>query len=197
MTDPNASTPRPGETRQPARLAHRDDAVAALATAIASRDTAALVAMVAPDLVFGSPATPTPFRGRDVFAKAYEGLIAGSEKWADEWHVEHVVRDGDLCHLAYRSRVRGQALNMVVDVRFNEHNTITEVRAYGRPMAAVAALALCALPRVARLRSRTRSAATWLLLRPLPRTLQLGVALGIWIAKPWPRDNAPHIPPPT
>lgn len=161
----------------------------AIRTAIESRDPAALVAMSAPDIVFGSPATPTPVRGREAFAKAYEGLIKGSEKWADEWRVEHVVSDGELCHVAFGGRVLGQTLDLVAEMRFDEQNAIVEIRTYGRPMAAVAALALCALPRVARIRSRTRSIAAWLLLRPLPRTLQLGVSLGMWIAKPWPASE--------
>lgn len=178
--------------RDPAGFADRQDAVDALRVAIGSRNTAAVVAMVASDVVLHSPVSPTPFRGRDVFAKTFEGLMAGSEKWADDWHVERVLIDGDLCQITFGGRLRGQTVSLISTARFDEQHVITEIRTYGRPMTAIAAIPFSVLPPIAGLRSRTRAVAAALLTWPLARPMQLLVSVGMWIGKPWPHQNAPE-----
>jgi hypothetical protein len=151
---------------------------------IENRDHAAMVELLAPDIVLNSPATSTPIRGRAVVSEVLSGLLKQSEKWADEWGVRRVFREGDTYLIAFGGRVGGHHLEMVNLMKLDKDNKILEMRVYGRPMASVAVFPALVFPQVAQLRSRNRSRVVRVMGRPLPRMLELGARLAIWIGLP-------------
>jgi hypothetical protein len=138
--------------------------------AMERRDAAAMVELFAPDAVFRSPVTATPFEGREAVAELMEAVVEQFETWecTDE------ITTGDSTVLLIRGRIGGRDVDLVDVMRHDEQGRVTEMRVHGRPISGVAAFAAAVGPRLARRRGRLAVLVVTLLARPLPGVLALG-----------------------
>jgi hypothetical protein len=148
--------------------------------AFTARDHAALVDMFAPDIVFRSAVTDTPFRGRDEVADLYRVVleVLTDIEFTDE------LADGTTQALFWRGWLQGRPLEGVDRFRFDEHGKIREITLMGRPLAGIATLASAIGPRLARRRGRASSAVARLVTRPLPAMLAFGDSAASRLLRP-------------
>ena len=100
-----------------------------------SSDHAALMEALAPDVVLRSPIVDAPFEGKEEAGKLFEVLIDAFEE------IEYVADSsaGDVHVLAFRVRIRGEWIEGVDLVRFDEDDLAKEITVFLRPLSGIAA----------------------------------------------------------
>ena len=152
----------------------------AFQTAIAARDTNALIDTLAPDVVLYSAVTGTPFVGREVVADTYRSVIEAFE----ELRVVDEFENGDTHAFFWEGRIDGRFVSGADRVRVNPDGSVREITVVGRPLSGVATFLTGIGPRLAR-RRRGRVVATLLRLSalPLPPLLALLDPVSRWILR--------------
>lgn len=141
---------------------------------VARADYAALKARLADDVVFHSPAARFNFRGPEITAALFETMVKQSD--LDKWEVRDFWDEGDTHLMQLTTSIGGRQLDLLSVTRLNEQGQICESTVYARPMASIAVFPAFVFPRlVLRFRGRARAALVWMICRPLPRILQIGV----------------------
>jgi hypothetical protein len=143
----------PAETRQRFRAA------------MERNDHAAVVALMAPDIVLNSPIIRTQFQGRDAIGNLMAAVLASFE----DLRYTAEMGDGELQMLAFRSRVRGREIDTVDLMRIGADGLVTEITVHIRPIVGLASVAAALGPRVAR--GRLAAFLLRLLAAPLPALL--------------------------
>ena len=146
------------------------DTAAALRDAVLAYDHAAVVALLAPDVVLRSPVVRFPFEGRDDVSDVYRAVLDG---FRDFEFVELAEGDGGLQIMRFRMSVLGRTGETISLLRVGADGLIAEVVIYVRPLATLAAVGAVMGPPLARRRGRLQWLAITLLSRPLPRLLEL------------------------
>ena len=83
---------------------------------------------------------------------------------------------GDTHLISLTTSIGGRKLDLVSVTRFNKEGKITDSTVYARPMASIAVFPAFVFPRlVRRFHGPVRAALVWLICRPLPRILEIGV----------------------
>ena len=152
----------------------------AFQTAIAARDTNALIDTLAPDVVLYSAVTGTPFVGREVVADTYRSVIEAFE----ELRVVDEFENGDTHAFFWEGRIDGRFVSGADRVRVNPDGSVREITVVGRPLSGVATFLTGIGPRLAR-RRRGRVVATLLRLTalPLPPLLALLDPVTRWVLR--------------
>jgi hypothetical protein len=150
---------------------------------VARADYAALRARLADDVVFHSPAARFNFRGPEIASALFETMVKQSD--LDKWRVTEFWDEGDTHLMALTTSIGGRQLDLLSVTRLDEEGQIRETTVYARPMASIAVFPAFVFPRlVLRFRGRARAALVWLLCRPLPRILELGVVGVLRLGQP-------------
>lgn len=113
--------------------------------AVERQDLDAVPALLAPDVVFHSPATFHPFVGRDTVA-ALLGLVAGTFeefRYTDELHGE------DVHALLFSASAAGREIEGIDLLRFDEHGLIRDFTVMLRPLSGLIPFAQAMGERVA------------------------------------------------
>jgi hypothetical protein len=105
--------------------------------AIEARDLDALVAALAPDVVFRSPVVYRPYEGREVTAKILEAV---TRVFDDFEYVQRLDGDGEAA-LIFKARVGDREVDGLDLLRFDEDGLVSELTVMVRPMSGVQALA--------------------------------------------------------
>jgi SnoaL-like domain len=105
--------------------------------AIEARDLDALVAALAPDVVFRSPVVYRPYEGREVTAKILEAV---TRVFDDFEYVRRLDGDGEAA-LIFKARVGDREVDGLDLLRFDEDGLVSELTVMVRPMSGVQALA--------------------------------------------------------
>ncbi|HXJ64746.1 MAG TPA: nuclear transport factor 2 family protein [Actinomycetota bacterium] len=108
----------------------------AFRTAVEAGDLEALVATLAPDVVFHSPVTFRPFQGKDSVAALFAILLATFE---DFRYVGRFEGDGGTV-LHFRTRVGDREVEGIDMIRTNAEGLIDDFTVMVRPLSAVLAL---------------------------------------------------------
>jgi hypothetical protein len=141
---------------------------------VARRDYAAFRERLAEDVAFHSPAARFNFRGPEVTAALFETMVKQSDP--DKWRVRDFWDMGDTHLMSLTTTIGGRKLDLVSVTRFNEQGKIRDSTVYARPMASIAVFPAFVFPRlVNRFHGPVRAALVWLICRPLPWILELGV----------------------
>ena len=158
----------------PSAVSDRADALDRGVKAIANADPAAFSALLADDVVFHSPAARFSFTGKEIASALFESMVKGSDR--DKWRVLDFWDLGDTHLMAFTTTIGGRQVDLMNVMRLDEQHQLRELTVYARPMASIAVFPAFVFPRlVARFRGRPRAALVWLLCRPLPTILELGV----------------------
>jgi hypothetical protein len=149
--------------------------------AMDARDHAAIVALLAPDVVLYSPILRTGrFEGRRAVSELFAVLLEHYE----EWQCLHEC-EGDGVHaLIARARVRGSEIDMVDVIRHDSNGRVCEVRVLARSLSGVAILTAVLAPALARKRSRWRGVVMRVVTAPLPLMLRAGEQVGARLSMP-------------
>jgi hypothetical protein len=116
-------------------------------TAIEARDTEALAALLAEDIVFNSPVAFHPFVGRATVAEVLANVL---EVFTDFVYVDELAGDGT--HgLVFTAGVGGRRVQGLDHLRFDDAGLVSEFTVMVRPLSGVIALAEAMGPRVAHL----------------------------------------------
>jgi len=163
--------PTPHVTQAPeAEFGHGDRHV----DIVARGDYRAFRERLADDVAFHSPADRFNFRGPEITAALFETMYKQSDpsKWKvlDFWD----MRDTHVMRLT--TTIGGRKLDLVSVTRFNDQDQIQDSTVYARPMASIAVFPAFVFPRlVKRYHGPLRTGLVWLICRPLPRILEIGV----------------------
>jgi hypothetical protein len=133
-------------------------------------DADALIAQFADDVVFRSPVTDVPIRGREQAGELLRAVFDAMDRIV----YRAVLREGDLELLVITATIGGREVEGIDLVRRNDAGAIVEFAVYARPMAGIAVFAAEAGPRLARKRGRFRAALVTALAKPLPGMLRRG-----------------------
>jgi hypothetical protein len=106
-------------------------------TAVESADHAAMVAALAPDVVFNSPVKHRPFEGREAVAVLFGALL---ETFEDFRYTDELAADG-IAALVFRARVGDRELEGIDILRFDDEGLIAEFTVMVRPLTGAIALA--------------------------------------------------------
>ena len=156
-------------------IAGGTDGVDPIVEVIANADAAAFSARLADDVVFHSPAARFSFQGREIASALFEAMVQASDR--DQWRVLDFWDLGETHVMAFSTPIGGRRVDLMNVTRLNERGQIREITVYARPMASIAVFPAFVFPKlVARYRGRLRWLLVWLLCRPLPRILEIGVA---------------------
>ena len=112
--------------------------------AVEDRDHPAVVATLAPDVLFHSPVAFKPFAGRDAVG---EVLRAVAEVFEDFRYTDELASDGVLA-LIFRARVGEKAVEGIDVLRFDDDGLIAEFTVMVRPASALMALGEAMAPKV-------------------------------------------------
>jgi hypothetical protein len=112
--------------------------------AVEDRDHPAVVATLAPDVLFHSPVAFKPFAGRDAVG---EVLRAVGEVFEDFRYTDELASDGVLA-LIFRARVGERAVEGIDVLRFDGDGLIAEFTVMVRPASALMALGEAMAPKV-------------------------------------------------
>lgn len=113
------------------------EGINALRLADREGDVEALGELLAPDVVFRSPLVSTiRFEGREEVMALHRDVFVVLK---DRDAAEPLVNDTMAC-FNFHARVHGADLDGIVYATFNEHGKIIELKVFGRPMSALAAL---------------------------------------------------------
>ena len=143
---------------------------AALRDASLAGDHAAIVALLADDVILRSPVLKLPFEGKAAVADVYRAVL---DSFMD---LEPVAERGDadgLQMLRFRARVLGRDAHLVSLLDTDGSGRIAEVTIFVRPLAAVAAVGAALGPRLARHNGPWHVLAARLLTRWLPPVIEL------------------------
>jgi hypothetical protein len=167
----------------PVAGSHDADGVDPIVEIMANADHAAFSARLADDVVFHSPAARFSFRGREIASALFETMVRQSDP--NGWRVLDFWDLGETHVMAFSAPIGGRRVDLMNVTRLNERGQIREITVYARPMASIAVFPAFVFPRlVGRYRGRLRTAIVWLLCRPLPRILELGVVGILRIGRP-------------
>lgn len=147
---------------------------AALRDALLASDHAAIVRLLAPDVVLRSPIVRFPFEGRDDVGDVYRGALDG---FRDLEFVEAAGGEDGLQVLRLKMSVLGRPGELISLLRVRPDGLIGEVVIYVRPFVTAAAVGAVMGPPLARRRGRLQWLAIVLISRPLPRLLELAEPL--------------------
>jgi SnoaL-like domain len=111
--------------------------VADFRAAVEARDHDAMVAALAPDVVFNSPVKHRPFEGREAVAVV---LGAVAETFEDFRYTDELSADGMLA-LIFRARVGDRELEGIDILRFDDDGLIADFTVMVRPLTGAIALA--------------------------------------------------------
>jgi len=111
--------------------------VTAFERAVEARDLDAVVAALAPDVVFRSPVVYRPYEGREVVAKIIEAVI---QVFDDFEYVQRLEADGAEA-LIFRASVGDRELDGLDLLQLDEEGLVSELTVMVRPMSGVQALA--------------------------------------------------------
>lgn len=147
-----------------------ETAITALRAAGESGDADAVAELLAPEVVFHSPMTTRiRFEGKEEVAALHRDIFAVFENLQT---TEPLARS-DTRSFSFRARVRGEELEAINLVRFNEQAQIIEFKVFVRPLPGLATLFAALPPRVsARRRGRLRGTVGAFLTRPLAFALR-------------------------
>ena len=119
----------------------------AFRAAVESRDTEAMSAVLAPDVVFFSPVAFAPFRGREVVAEVLGNVL---EVFEDFEYIDDLSAPGSHA-LIFSAKVAGKQVQGLDHLRVDSDGLITEFTVMVRPLSGAIALAEAMGPRVAHL----------------------------------------------
>ncbi|GLY03922.1 MULTISPECIES: nuclear transport factor 2 family protein [Actinoplanes] len=105
--------------------------------AVEARDSAAVEALLADDVVFISPVAFTPYRGRPITAAILRGVLRVFE---DFRYTREITGDRDHV-LIFEATVNGKAITGCDILRLNDDGLIGEFMVMVRPLSAAQALA--------------------------------------------------------
>jgi hypothetical protein len=105
--------------------------------AVEQHDASLLVDVLAPDVVFRSPAVFKPYEGRD----AVLAVLAAADAVFEGFHYTDQLEDGDVAVLAFGARVGDRALEGIDLLRFDDDRRVAELAVYVRPLSGLTALA--------------------------------------------------------
>jgi hypothetical protein len=144
--------------------------IAAFRAAAERGDGDAVAALLAPGVVLHSPLTArVRFEGRDEVTALHRDIFAV----LDELQTTEPLVLGDTRSFSFRAQVRGLELEAVVVAICDPQGQIVELKIFGRPLPALAALFAALPPRVsARRRGRPTAILVALLARPLAFVLR-------------------------
>lgn len=145
-----------------------------LRTAMEARDVDAMVATLAPDVVFRSPAVSTPFVGREAVRELFTALIASLE----EFEYTHEIDGGETRVIGFRARIAGRPVEGVDLLEHDADGRVREITVYARPLSGAAAFVAAIGPRLAAARSPARGRFAAIGTRPLPGFLAFVDAVG-------------------
>jgi hypothetical protein len=115
-----------------------DEPIARWHAVAASRDAAAIAALIADDAVFESPVVHTPQRGKDITVKYLVGasFVLGTAdfRYVGEW------RSGHSAVLEFTTEIDGITINGVDMIRWNEAGLIVHFKVMVRPLKAMTML---------------------------------------------------------
>jgi hypothetical protein len=106
--------------------------------AVESGDRAAIVAALAPDVVFNSPVKHVPFKGREAVKVLFVALLETFEdfRYTDEFD----AADGSRA-LVFRARVGDRELEGIDILRFDDDGLVADFTVMVRPLTGAMALA--------------------------------------------------------
>jgi len=142
----------------------------AFTAAIAARNPAGVIDVLAPDVVLHSAVTSVPFEGRDVVGDTYRSVLESFE----ELRIVDEFESGDTHAFFWEGRMGGRPVAGADRIRLDSEGKVREITVLGRPMSGVATFLTEIGFRLAR-RRRGRMVA-WLLrlsALPLPPLLSL------------------------
>jgi hypothetical protein len=147
-----------------------ETAITALRAASENGDGDAVAELLAPEVVFHSPMTTRiRFEGKEEVAALHRDIFAVLE----DLDTTEPLALGDMRSFSFRARVRGEELEAVTLLRFNEQAQIIEFKVFVRPLPGLATLFAALPPRVsARRRGRLSGALVAFLTRPLAFALR-------------------------
>ena len=110
----------------------------AFRAAVETRDRAAMIAALAPDVVFNSPIKHRPFEGREAVTVLFGALFETFEdfRYTDEFE----AGDGAKA-LVFRARVGDRELEGIDILRFDDEGLIADFTVMVRPLTGAIALA--------------------------------------------------------
>ena len=111
--------------------------VTAFERAVEARDLDALVAALAPDVVFRSPVVYRPYEGREVVSKVIEAAI---HVFDDFEYVQRLEAEGGQA-LIFKASVGDRELDGLDLLRLDGDGLVSELTVMVRPMSGVQALA--------------------------------------------------------
>jgi hypothetical protein len=151
------------------------------AAAIVSRDHAALLATLAPDVVLYSAVTATPFEGRDTVGELYASVIDSFERI----EVIDEFSTGDAYAFFWQGRIEGRFVEGADRLRLDGDGRVRQITVLGRPLAGVSTFLTAIGARFARRRRGPAvAAALRLTARPLPPTFSLLDPVTRWLLRP-------------
>jgi hypothetical protein len=125
-----------------------------LRAAFEARDHAAIVAALAPDVVLRSPIFDVPFTGIDEVSDLFAVLLDAL------WPLTYLDEiPGDPHVLHFTAEIKGEQLEAVDLLRFDDQGKVKEITVFFRPFPAVAAFLSQTGPKLARRRSGAGTAA--------------------------------------
>ena len=142
----------------------------AFTAAIAARNPAGVIDVLAPDVILHSAVTSVPFEGRDVVGDTYRSVLESFE----ELRIVDEFESGDTHAFFWEGRMGGRPVAGADRIRLDSEGKVREITVLGRPMSGVATFLTEIGFRLAR-RRRGRMVA-WLLrlsALPLPPLLSL------------------------
>src|SRR4051812_38319411 len=116
----------------------------AFRAAVEARDHEAMVAAMAPDVLFYSPVAHRPFDGREAVAGLFAALLDTFEDFAytDE------IADGDTVALLFTARVGDKRLQGLDWLRLGDDGLVREFTVMIRPLSGIVALGEAMGPKV-------------------------------------------------
>jgi hypothetical protein len=142
----------------------------AFTAAIAARNPAGVIDVLAPDVVLHSAVTSVPFEGRDVVGDTYRSVLESFE----ELRIVDEFESGDTHAFFWEGRMGGRPVAGADRIRLDSEGKVREITVLGRPMSGVATFLTEIGFRLAR--RRRGGVVAWLLrlsALPLPPLLSL------------------------
>ena len=143
-----------------------------LRDATKARDHAAIVALLAPDVVLHSPVVPYAFTGRDAVARVYAAVVDRFEGFD---YTAELGSDTGVQVLRFRTTVLGRPTEGLTAVEVDSAGRIADITIFIRPLSSLAAVGAALAPGLAR--GRLARLVLTILSRPLPTLLGLAEPL--------------------
>jgi hypothetical protein len=102
-----------------------------------ARDPDALIASLAPDVVFRSPVVFAPYRGRDVVG----GILRAVMRVFEDFRYTDQLASGSQTALVFTARVGDRAIDGLDLGTLNAEGLVSELAVFIRPMSGLVALA--------------------------------------------------------